>query len=90
MVIEDCVSVCVIKVHYVSCYGRAYKDEVAAQNVDSKNQSYYIVPITIEMRPNFGANFSGFLVNPKEVSLHAYTLIHLTVTYYSTAIIVTV
>ena len=70
-------SVCVIK---VCCYGRAYKDEVAAQNVDSKNQSYYIVPITIEMRPKFGTKFpSGFLVNPKEVSLHAYTLVHLTV-----------
>jgi len=54
---------------FVFCYGRAYKDEVAAQNVDSKNQSYCIVPITIEMRPEFGTSVTkGFLVNPKEVS----------------------
>ncbi|XP_065888806.1 carboxypeptidase B-like [Dysidea avara] len=47
----------------------AYKDEVAAQNVDSKNQScYYIVPITIEMRPQFGTKLtSGFLVDPKNI-----------------------
>ena len=69
---------CAVKVHctfiLVYCYGRAYKDEVAAQNVDSKNQScYYIVPITIEMRPQFGTKLtSGFLVDPKNVRLYFY------------------
>jgi len=53
---------------HVFCFGRVYKEEVACQNLDSKNQSYYIVPITIELRPDFETKVtSGFLVNPNDV-----------------------
>jgi len=47
---------------------RAYKEEVALQNQDVHNVSYYIVSLTMELRPKERENgYSGFLVDHRDV-----------------------